>query len=54
MSRDGDMIRQMYLTPLVLRGNQLAIDNITTVPEPATLLLLGLGGMVLRRNRRLS
>lgn len=28
------------------------IDSGTTVPEPATLLLLGLGGMILRRKRK--
>jgi hypothetical protein len=31
------------------RGNHLAIDNITTIPEPATLILMGLGGLALRR-----
>lgn len=30
-------------------GNHLAIDNITTIPEPATLLLLGLGGLIVRK-----
>lgn len=31
------------------RGNHLAIDNVTTIPEPATLLLLGLGGLIVRK-----
>jgi len=33
-------------------GNHLCIDNITLVPEPLTLSLLGLGGLMLRRKRR--
>jgi hypothetical protein len=33
-------------------GQQLYIDNITTVPEPATIMLLGLGSLGLLRNRK--
>jgi len=33
-------------------GAGLAFDNVSMTPEPATLLLLGLGGMALRRRKR--
>ena len=32
---------------------QVAIDRIAAVPEPATLMLIGLGGLMLRRRRAL-
>jgi hypothetical protein len=32
-------------------GNDFAIDDISFVPEPATLLLLGLGGLALRKRK---
>ena len=32
-------------------GQELYIDNITAIPEPATLLLLGAGGVWLMRRR---
>lgn len=34
------------------RGNHLAVDGITLVPEPATLMLAGLGGLILRRTTK--
>lgn len=34
------------------RGGYLSFDNITVVPEPATVLLFGLGGLVLIRMRK--
>jgi hypothetical protein len=33
-------------------GNTLAFDNLSIVPEPATLSLLGLGGLIALRRRR--
>ncbi|MHC4740515.1 MAG: PEP-CTERM sorting domain-containing protein [Planctomycetota bacterium] len=33
-------------------GNDFAIDDISFVPEPATLLLLGLGGLMVRKRRQ--
>ena len=33
------------------QGHQLVIDNITITPEPATLLLLALGGLVIRKRK---
>jgi hypothetical protein len=33
------------------RGSHLAIENITIVPEPATLMLLALGGLLIKRKR---
>ena len=33
-----------------LQGNHLCIDNITLIPEPATLALLVFGGLMLREN----
>jgi hypothetical protein len=41
------------ITSFVIGGQELSIDNIVAVPEPASLLLLGLGAVaVLRRDRR--
>jgi hypothetical protein len=35
-----------------LFGSRMRVDNITLVPEPATVLLLGLGGLALVRRKR--
>jgi len=35
-----------------LDGGNFYFDNIQLVPEPATMLLLGLGGLILRRRKR--
>ena len=32
-------------------GNRASIDNVTLIPEPATMLLLGLGGLLIRRKK---
>ena len=33
--------------------SQVVIDTVSTVPEPATMMLLGLGGFLLRKKRRI-
>jgi hypothetical protein len=33
-------------------GNRVSIDNVTLVPEPMTMALLGLGGLLIRRRRK--
>jgi hypothetical protein len=35
-----------------LNNRHIVIDNITVTPEPATLVLLGLGGMLVRKHRK--
>ncbi|KPJ66587.1 MAG: hypothetical protein AMJ43_07665 [Coxiella sp. DG_40] len=45
------MIRLVDLTR-VYSGDDFAIDDISLIPEPATLFLLGLGGLALLRKRR--
>jgi len=36
----------------VADGGDLFLDGVSLVPEPATMLLLGLGGMLIRRRRK--
>ncbi len=43
----------VWFKPITDPGNHhLVIDNITVIPEPATLLLLTLGGLFVKRRRR--
>lgn len=43
-AKDGDALSDNNLS-------YVGIDDISLIPEPATLLLLGLGGLALRRKR---
>ena len=63
--RDGSILNDMLYsthnftatgTELLLSitnpaGDAMQLDDITIIPEPATICLLGLGGMLLRRKR---
>ena len=45
-------IDALWFKPINESGNHhIVIDNITVTPEPATLLLLGLGGILARKYR---
>jgi hypothetical protein len=52
----GTVVSDGYIAVALKLGGSpigsLYFDNITAVPEPATLLLLGLGGLMLRRRRQ--
>lgn len=50
---DGVITLTGPITSFQIGGQELGIDNIVAVPEPATLLLLGLGGLTLLRRRTL-
>jgi len=49
---DGNTIKlDGAIDEVLIGGQELAIDNILAIPEPATLLLLALGGVALCRKR---
>ncbi len=50
---DGVITLNGPITSFQIGGQELGIDNIVAVPEPGTLLLLGLGGLTLLRRRTL-
>jgi choice-of-anchor C domain-containing protein len=41
----------LAFTSLITGGAGPALDNVSVTPEPATMLLLGLGGMLLRKRK---
>ena len=43
---------EFYNTETLYTDHGASLDNVVVVPEPATLFLLGLGGLALRRKRR--
>ena len=46
-----DVGKNRYMWFVEAEADRLAIDNVTMIPEPATLCLLGLGSLLLRRKK---
>ena len=49
---DCDIARVVFQSTDTVSGETLKIDDVSFVPEPATMLIFGLGGLLLRSRKR--